>query len=311
MTGRFYNSDGSAWQITNFISFDICHGLGEPCDYYEVSFPYEKDMLSKLSRAYRFVAVHGEDNVFRGVVDEYTISIDEDGGEVVCVSGRSLAALLLDNEAEAASYGTLTLDTVIANHVTPWGIGTIIKKNMPPLYEFTVNSGDSQWSVLKRYCRYSCGVQPRFSPNGVLILNDESGSYVNLNDTDITGGIRYRETRYGNISEVLVKNRVSGASYVVENSDFKSRGGSARRVINVPRTSGYDSMRYTGEYQIAEASRGKRYLLIDVPVLFAAFPADRATVSSTALGLHGTYTVSETHCYANASGYGTEISLEV
>lgn len=311
MIGRFYNSDGDAWQIEQFISFDICHGLGEPCDYYEVSFPYDSSMLKKLSRAYRFVAVHGDETVFRGVVDEYTISISEESGAVVSVSGRSMAALLLDNEAEAAVYGTLTLDTVIANHVKPWGIGTIRKKSMPPLYSFTVESGDSQWSILKRYCRYSCGVQPRFSKEGILILNDESGSYLSLTDDDISLGIKFRDTRYGCISEVLVKNRVTGASYTVENHALKNRGGSARRVINVPRTSGYDSMRYTGEYQITEASRGKRFARIDVPELFAAFPADRITVHSSCLGLDGTFTVSETHCYANENGYGTEICVEV
>lgn len=311
MIGRFYNSNGNAWQIEQFISFDICHGLGEPCDYYELSFPYDSSMLQKLSDSFRFVAVHGDETVFRGVVDEYTISIGEEYGAVVTVSGRSMAALLMDNEAEAASYGTLTLDTVIANHVKPWGIGTIRKKSMPPLYSFTVDSGDSQWSILKRYCRYSCGVQPRFSREGVLLLNDEAGSYLSLTDDDISLGVKYRDTRYGCISEVLVKNRVTGASYTVENKELKNRGGSARRVINVPRTSGYDSMRYTGEYQIAEAERGKRFARIDVPQLFAAFPADRISVQSSCLGLDGTFTVSETHCYVNENGYGTEICLEV
>ena len=311
MTGRFYNANGDAWQIERFISFDICHGLSEPCDYFEVCFPYESSMLDKLSGAYRFVAAHGDDTVFRGVVDEYTISISTEGGSVVTVSGRSMAALLMDNEAEAVTYGTLTLDTVIANHVTPWGISTVRIKDMPPLYSFTVDSGDSQWSVVKRYCRYSASVQPRFSKEGILILNDAPGGYISLTDDDISLGIKYRDTRYGCISEVLIKNRVTGASYTVGNQKFKDRGGSARRVINVPRTAGYDSMRYTGEYQIAEAERGKRFAKVTVPTLFAAFPADRITLHSTCLGLDGTFTVSETRCYANEDGYGTEISMEV
>lgn len=126
---------------------------------------------------------------------------------------------------------------------------------MPPLYVFTVSSGDSQWSVLKRYCRFSAGIQPRFSKDGTLILNGEAGDMVDLRNAGFFIKTRFVDTRYGNISEVLVKNRVTGASYTVENAEFKKRGGSARRVINVPRTSTYDSMRYTGQYQINEAAR--------------------------------------------------------
>lgn len=310
MTGTFYYGNGLRWRVTDFLSFDICHGLGEPCDYFEVSFLYSKDMLPMLSKVNRFKAEHGGEIVFQGVIDEYTINIDE-SGSTVTVSGRSLAALLLDNEAEAVSYGTVTLDTVLGNHVSPYGIGPAKKKKMPPLYVFTVNSGDSQWSVLKRYCRFSAGIEPRFSKDGTLILNDEAGKTVDLRRYVSTLKTKYVDTRYGNISEVLVKNRVTGANYTVQNTAFINRGGCARRVINVPRTSTYDSMRYTGQYQISEAARDKRYVQITVPSLFAAFPADKVRIDNTALGLGGTYKVCASHCFADENGYGTVLNLEV
>ena len=310
MTGTFYYGNEVTWRVTDFLSFDICHGLGEPCDYFEVSFVYTSDMLKLLSKVNRFRAEQDGETVFNGVVDEYTISIDETGAKVA-VSGRSLAALLLDNEAEAVTYGTVTLNTVLGNHVSPYGIGPAKKKSMPPLYVFTVASGDSQWSVLKRYCRFSAGIEPRFSKDGTLILNDQAGKTRDL--TRYGAGIKtkYVDTRYGNISEVLVKNRVTGANYTVQNSEFKKRGGCARRVINVPRTSTYDSMRYTGQYQIAEAAKDKRYVQIAVPALFAAFPADKVKIDNSALGLGGTYKVCESHCFADENGYGTELKLEV
>ncbi len=306
MTGIFYGADGSQWLVTEFISFDICHGLGEPCDYFEVSFIYESSMLDKLSRSYRFTATNDGETVFKGVVDEYTVNINDEGSTVT-VSGRSLAALLLDNEAEAISYGSVTLDAVLNNHVSPYGIKSVKKKSMPPLYTFTVASGDSQWSVLKRYCRFAAEIQPRFSKDGVLVLNGEAGNTLSVDLLKV----RFSDTRYGNISEVLVKNRVTGASYTVENAEFKKRGGCSRRVINVPRTSGYDSMRYTGQYQISEAKRGKRYVQITAPQLFAAFPADRIKLNYSPLGLTGTFTVCESHTFLNADGYGTELKLEV
>lgn len=310
MTGTFYYGSEVTWSVTDFLSFDICHGLGEPCDYFEVSFLYSSDMLPMLSKVNRFRAEHGGEVVFNGIVDEYTISID-DTGATVTVSGRSFAALLMDNEAEAVVYGAVTLDTVLGNHVTPYGIGPAKKKNMLPLYMFTVESGDSQWSVLKRYCRFSSGIQPRFSKDGTLILNDQAGKTVDLTRYGATLKTKYTDTRYGNISEVLVKNRVTGASYTVQNAEFKKRGGCARRVINVPRTSTYDSMRYTGQYQISESAKDKRRGSVTVPLLFAAFPADKVKMANSAAGLCGTYKVSSSHCFANENGYGTVLELEV
>ena len=56
--------------------------------------------LPKLQSACRFRAVHNNAVVFKGIIDEYSISIDEKGS-VVTLSGRSDAALLLDNELPA------------------------------------------------------------------------------------------------------------------------------------------------------------------------------------------------------------------
>ena len=103
MTGYIISSSGVETELPAFLSWDVCHGIGEPCDWFEVSFIYYSHQLSMLQSACRFRAEHNNSVVFTGVVDEYSISIDEHGS-VATISGRSHAALLLDNELSAAAY---------------------------------------------------------------------------------------------------------------------------------------------------------------------------------------------------------------
>ena len=97
MKGYLIDKNGALTLLPEFLSWDVCHGMGEPCDWFEVSFIYYSAQLPKLQSACRFRAVHNNGVVFKGIIDEYSISIDEKGS-VVTLSGRSDAALLLDND---------------------------------------------------------------------------------------------------------------------------------------------------------------------------------------------------------------------
>lgn len=74
-----------------------------------------------LAEAVRFAAEEDGERVFTGVVDEVCCGWDEDGARL-SVSGRSMAALLLDNEALGCDYQTATLADILRDHVTPYGI---------------------------------------------------------------------------------------------------------------------------------------------------------------------------------------------
>lgn len=310
MRGFLYDSAGSQWQLPLLFEWEVCHGTGESCDYFEVSFPFEKDMTERLAAAVSFKGVNNGDTVFYGLVDEYCIRCD-DSGSSVTLSGRGMAALLMDNEAEAATYASLGLDTVITNHVLPYGITQLETKSMPRLRLFSVSSGESEWSVLTRFCRYSCGVQPRFSKDGVLLLNDKKGRELKFDGGSPVYSIKRRDCRYGVISSVLVKNRVTGARYTVHNSAFEARGGRSRRVLTVPKTTGADAMRYTGEYQISESAKGKNTLELGIMAQFAGFPGDIAEVKLPEAGISGRYKVIKSRCYADGDSAGTVLTLEV
>ena len=310
MRGILYDVKNTPWQLPLLFKWEVCHGTGETCDYFEICFPFEKSMIGTLSSAVKFQGVNNGETVFSGIVDEYCIESDENGSRVT-LSGRSMAARLMDNEAEAAAYASLSLDTVVQNHVAPYWNGKTEKKSMPRLSRFTVNSGESQWSVLTKFCRYSCGIQPRFSKDGTLILNDSVGKTIKIDESSPVFSFKRRDCRYGVISAVMIKNRVTGARYTVHNQSFENRGGFSRRVLTVPKTTGADAMRYTGEYQIRESKRGKNTAEIGLVSQFPAFPGDVAEVNLPALGISGRYKIIETRCWADADDAGTYMTLEV
>ena len=309
MKGFLSDYKGQKFELPILLGWDIRHGMGSPCDAFEIVFLYEESMLDMLSDAIRFEAEYEKDRVFTGVVDEFEVSAGE-GGKTVILRGRSLAALLLDNEAEAAEYYYASQQFIIDRHVSPWGISDVKTGDLPTAATFQVSSGVSQWRVLEDFAYFCGGIQPRFNKDGVLLLDGSIGERRLIDESTAVSSQVYRETRYGMISSAVVKNKSWGISSLVENPEFLSRGGACRRVINVPRHTYYDAMRHTGEYQIKRSKEGKTVCELTVHAMFAAFPGDIVEMKKSPIGLSGEFLVSETRCWANGDSAGTQIVME-
>lgn len=306
MTGYISDMNGGVWRLPELLGWTVRHGMGDGADSFEVRCFYNESMENPLHSACRFRAEHEGETVFTGVVDEYEASAT-DRGAVLTINGRSLAALLMDNEAEAAEYWGAGLDFILSRHVTPWGVTELRKKSMAPASRLKVTSGESQWGVLREFCRFCGGVQPRFDRAGVLLLDGSLGDEVSFGPlTPVTGQI-FRDTRYGVISEALVKNR--GGAATVENAELKARGGSCRRVVSAPRYAAADALRYTGSWQIEQSKRGARSCVLTIAEPFAAFAGDLVSLRWSPLGLTGGFTVLESVTTAGAAGAETRLTL--
>jgi len=307
MIGYITDYSGREYRLPAMLSWSVCHTLGEPADSFELCCLFESGMLAHLSDAVRFRGEHSGETVFNGVVDEFEVECSG-AGRTVSMSGRGLAALLLDNEAEAAEYGACSLAEIITRHVKPYGVTEITADELPSVSGYSVKSGSSQWKVLSSFTDCVSGIIPRFSRDGVLVISAAKGRRLKL-DTNAAYDVSYREKRYGVISEVLVKNTLRGTSATVSNDDFIARGGCARRVLTVPRKTGAESMRYTGAYQIGRSESDRVILRLTVPTLFAAFPNDAVSLSMSELGVEGEYLVRASECWADATGAGTRLEL--
>ncbi len=50
MKGYLIDKNGALTLLPEFLSWDVCHGMGEPCDWFEVSFIYYSAQLPAAKR---------------------------------------------------------------------------------------------------------------------------------------------------------------------------------------------------------------------------------------------------------------------
>lgn len=310
LTLRLDTCDGAAYELPTLLEWDLTCTGGVPCDSMSATCLYDEAMADVLPKAIRFTALHNGGTVLRGVVDAYEISMSQ-RGLLVSVEGRGMAALLLDNESVALSYGRATLPEILANHVEPYGLPVEIRR---PTQSggYAVSSGSSQWKALQGFTRRYGGFDPYFTGDGRLVAGPMWGSGKTLR---IDGGtpllsLRKREDRYGVISEMLIQDKVQGVSHRVVNEAFTAVGGQRRHVLYMPRSTP-DARRYTGEYQIAESALEQLEIELELPYAFAAAPGDRVNLQLSRLNLSGVYEVVESRCRMDGGGERTELVLSV
>lgn len=308
MKGFLSDGKGGETELPVLLSWDMSYGRGLPCDAFEISFLSDGAMLPILEGAVRFRGSYQGETVFLGVVDEFEIEASEQGNRAF-LRGRGLAALLLDNEAEAAQFYSAGLEQILEKYVYSFGVGVVKINSKCSKLPLQVASGSSCWRVLEDFLWFGSGIRPYFEPDGALVIGEQSGVRRRIDEKTAVELTKIRRRRYGVVSKVLVKNKAAGAVEMVENADFLARGGCCQRVVNVPRHTGYDAMRMTGKYQIERSREEELLLSLRLPGVFAAFPGDVMELRGSKLGADGDYFVGRSRCFADGDRAGTEIYL--
>ena len=301
--------DGRVLALPALLSCTLEYTAGVPCDGFSLRCLWDQGMEKSLADAVRFTALENGETVFQGVVDECECRFEE-SGSTLALSGRGMAALLLDNEAEAADYQTATAADILRDHVEPYGIRTAGGCDLPPVEGFSIASGSSEWQVLYDFARYHGGVAPRFDRLGRLILSPwADGARLVVDDRTAVTELIYREKRYGVLSEILVRDKTRQQAERVVNGDFQARGGRCRRVLTMPGRSNYQNMRYRGEFQLRRSQAERVRLELKTPRRFFAWPGDLVRLDRTGLGCNGTYRVLESAVELDDQGGGTRLVL--
>lgn len=309
MKGYLLDGKGKRWELPLLTAWKMEYASDTPCDSFWIRCPWEMGQEDVLPQAARFEATEDGKTVFTGVVDECEAGISG-SGRLLEVSGRSMAALLVDNEALPGDYMTMTTEDLLREHVTPYGIETANRRKLPAAADFTVASGSSEWSVLYNFARYRGGMTPYFDREGRLHLEGWGSGEERLaiDDTTPVQKMLYREKRYGVLSEAVVYDRYRKTRQTVKNEAFCQTGGSRRKVITMPGKSNYKAMRYQGAFQIEQSQREKSTVEIVLPWGFAAWPGDRVTVNRSEWAKNGVFRVREAIVTADGTG-GTETKL--
>lgn len=309
MTGVLWEYDGSVYRLPELLEWELTYTAGVPCDSFSVRCVYDPEMAGHLHRAVEFTAENGGQTMFHGVVDEYQITWDGNGRQAE-VSGRGMAARLLDNEAEAQEYETATLDDILANHVTPYGITLGERDSLPPVPGFAVSFGSSQWQVLYQFACYYGGITPRFDRTGRLLLCGwGDGTRRVLDGQTPVLAIRKREKRYGVLSEILVRDKPQKQVESICNRDFLKEGGLCTRVITTPGRSSYQAMRYSGEYQIRRSESERNRVELTVAAPFWGWPGELVELQLEQAGLSGEYRILEAASGTGEDGAWTRLTL--
>jgi prophage tail gpP-like protein len=305
MTGFVSASDGTTWQLPQLSAWRIVRTDGTSCDCYEVSFPCDETSAELLARAARFRAEDGGAVVFTGVVDECTVTLSDDG-RIAQITGRGLAALLLDNQTRAASYTYAQLRDILCAYVTPFGIQSVKSDFSNGVSQFAVDTGDSCWTALTGFCLHAAGRRPRFLADGTLDLTAPSTKVSRtLGAGASVLSAEYRVCRYGVISELVTVDRSTGAQTVTQNAAFD---GSYRRVTAATGTTTRASAR-TARQRIDESARDWHTLSVTLPGRFLAEPKERVRVNLPNLGVEGIFVVREVTSRVDSAGERCTLEL--
>ena len=311
MTGRIFTSDHHVYDLPALLEWNVTHTGTVPCDSFAVKFLFRQEMAPVLRLAAGFAAIENGTTVLRGIVDEYTVDLDE-SGLTATVTGRGYAARLLDNESRPVTYQDATLAEIVRCHVTPYGIHCGEAADVRARSVYTVAAGVSQWKALENFCRTYGGFTPRFGRDGRLLATPERpGKTLRIGDGDAVLACSLREDHYGVLTEALVIDKTRNVMYAVKNPDMLARGGQCRRVLYTPGQSTWAAMRYTGEYQIQRSREEEKRVVLTLPGSFAAFPGDRVTLALERMGLTGAFRVAEAeNLFSAENGATATLTLE-
>ena len=309
MTAYVTDAAGKQWTLPDQVAWRLEYTAGVPCDSFWLRCLWDRENTARPGEWVCFFAEYQGERVFTGVVDECEVTASAKC-QLLEISGRGMAARLLDNEALGQDYQTATLADILRDHVKPYGIEVGRTARLSPLNSFSVETGSSEWSVIYDFARRYNDIVPRFDRQGRLVLDRWEDSQARAVDgsAPVISLLR-RDRRYGVLSQVLVRDRWSGTVETVENRAFLRAGGQARQVITMPTRSDYKSMRYSGKFQLDKSAAELERLEVTVGEPFWAWPGELVSVQRAGWGWNGQYRAAQVTVGMDSQGRWSRLEL--
>ncbi len=308
MTITGYTADGTAYTLPVPISLRIERAYDIPADKLEAVFP----MSGTLPELHAIYAERDGKAVFYGVVDEQSAETSGEGA-LLRLSGRSLAALLLDNEAMAQVYRTPTIQEIFERHAAPYGLAGVRGSSLSYSGTLTVGKGQSEWTVLSRFCKSVGNLMPRVTPDSYLDVRSRTGSAVTTYSNTAAGGVRYTVLahtvkRCEPVSEVVLKAESGGGyQFTEQNCVVRGNGIRRRRLLEIKDSAG--AVQRTARELMRDSNAGYVEYAVRVPGGHFPAPGDSARIVDSTLGTVTGLIVSEARYTRSAQGDRCDIVL--
>lgn len=170
----------------------------------------------------------GLKRVFFGYVDTQT---DEQtvNGMILTISARSLACILLDNEALPQTYCMVSMRDLMERHFIPLGFTEFKGTEKTFDDEFTVSKGMSEWAVLSEFCKKFTGTSPKINCNGMIDISGENdGKAVYISSSRCISK-KHTLKRHLLISEIMVRAETANGYVMPFKDDFANALGIRKR----------------------------------------------------------------------------------
>lgn len=216
------DTSGNIHTLSKIISMTLNRDEFIPADDLKLVVPLD----TQLPELRAVTLLDGGEVVFTGVVDEQQSILDTKHA-VTSITARSMAAVLLDNEAHPVNYYFPTASVIFYRHLKPHGIKDFKASGSVYKGSLAVSKGATCWQVLLSFCKKAFGTFPRVESDGTVNFSGvESVRKLRFSDSDIPYiSVKENTKRCKPLSDVYVKLPTSKGYFLnIENSEAKARG---------------------------------------------------------------------------------------
>lgn len=271
-----------------------------PADSFQGVFPLGKSpgVLTGL----KIRGARGE-TLFSGIADIQRES-SSGSGNLLRLTCRGLAGLLLDSEAVPRHYSFPSLPVIFERHVKPYGFSGYRGDGRAFQGTLRIAKGMSEWQAAAAFCKNFLGVAPRVRGDCFDASGETAGSPIRF---DNLRGVRYFGAEVKNrccdrISEIFVPDGDTGAyRSAAKDAETAALGILRNRCLSGPSAD--------ADAVLKAACRKAFAVTVDCPGAPAAETGAPAELRDPLLGAYGGLSVAAIRCVADADGTRTRYVL--
>lgn len=280
-------ANGGSLKLCSPLSLCINREDEVPADDLTAVFPYGEP-LEELAG---LLVTDGEETLFHGIVDEQSFALSE-AGSYVKLTARSMAAMLLDNEAQPQSYNCPCADDIFRRHILPYGITEYCCGREERPARFEIPKGATQWQAVALFCRNCLGTSPVIDARGRMLMcgYERDGDILEFGGEDgiACTSVQITVRRCKRLSRVFVKTQ-AGGRYTTEIEDRRAieRGIVRERYLNASQPLSVPVSR--ADDMLEHARRQSLCVTVECPGRLTGSMGSRAAVKTGGRLLTGLY----------------------
>lgn len=235
--------NGSNFTFSNPISVSISMSEETPADSLSLNYPVDPELINKYSlykEELSHIKVYSEQDsslIFNGSIDEQSLELSNNGATLT-IHARSLASVLLDNEAQPQIYEVPTTELIFERHARPYGFTEFTGSNLSFSDQFIVSKGLCEWQVISNFSKTFLNTKPYVNNLGVINFTPEiKNSGITFSNYK-NSALRYTEIaidykRCKPLSEIFIRTDKNGSySTIVSDALAINKGITRKRYVN-------------------------------------------------------------------------------